>query len=148
MSFTFPQSNGAVSISLPCDYIIHRFYVYVNAQYAQNIGVYIVYFIHLTAVHKFDIMSAMEKELFMRITQERIKGVLDMPITYKVDVLSVLKEHGYSTYRIRKEKIFGEATLQKFRNREPVSWDNISTLCKLLNCQPGDIMEYVSGDEK
>ena len=66
-----------------------------------------------------------------------------MPISYKIDVISALKTAGYSTYRIRKEKLFGEATLQKFRNGELVSWENISTLCKLLNCQPGDIMEYV-----
>ena len=66
-----------------------------------------------------------------------------MSIKYKIDVLAALKEAGYNTTRIRKEKLLGEATLQKFRDNEPVSWKNISTLCKLLNCQPGDIMEYV-----
>lgn len=65
-----------------------------------------------------------------------------MPIGYKIDVISALKAAGYSTYRIRKEKLLGEATVQKLRNGEPVSWENISTLCRLLNCQPGDIMEY------
>ena len=65
-----------------------------------------------------------------------------MPIKYKIDILTALKETGYTTYKIRKEKIFGEATLQKIRNGELVSWENISTLCKLLNCQPGDIVEY------
>ena len=49
---------------------------------------------------------------------------------------------GYSTYRIRKKKILGEATLQKIRNGESISWENMSTICKLLNCQPGDIVEY------
>jgi DNA-binding Xre family transcriptional regulator len=24
-----------------------------------------------------------------------------------------------------------------------VSWDNIETLCRLLGCQPGDLVEYV-----
>lgn len=66
-----------------------------------------------------------------------------MPIGYKIDVLAALKANGYSTYKIRKEKIFGEATLQKIRNKEMISLDNISTLCKILECQPGDIMEYV-----
>lgn len=70
-----------------------------------------------------------------------------MPIGYKIDVLAALKDAGYSTYRIRKEKIFGEATVQKFRNAELVSLENIATLCKLLNCQPGDIMEYVEEDK-
>ena len=69
-----------------------------------------------------------------------------MPLTYKIDILAVLKEKGYSTYRIRKDKLFGEATLQKLRNKETVSWENIEKLCKLLECQPGDIMEYVEED--
>ncbi|MBR5007285.1 MAG: helix-turn-helix transcriptional regulator [Clostridia bacterium] len=66
-----------------------------------------------------------------------------MAIKYKIDVLQSLKEAGYSTYRIRKEKILGEATLQKLRKGEMVSWENINTLCELLGCQPGDIVEYV-----
>lgn len=66
-----------------------------------------------------------------------------MPVIYKIDVLACLKSAGYSTYRIRKEKIFGEATLQKIRNGEMVSLENVSTICSLLKCQPGDIMEYV-----
>lgn len=71
-----------------------------------------------------------------------------MPISYKVDVVSALKNAGYSSYRIRKERLLGEATLQKLRNGELVSWENIATLCKLLDCQPGDIMEYVEESEK
>ncbi|MEE0858909.1 MAG: helix-turn-helix transcriptional regulator [Acutalibacteraceae bacterium] len=66
-----------------------------------------------------------------------------MPIVYKIDILSALKNAGYSSYKIRKEKLLGEATLQKIRNGEPVSWENISTVCRLLQCQPGDILEYV-----
>lgn len=65
-----------------------------------------------------------------------------MSIQYKIDVLAELKKKGYSTYRLRKERIFGEATIQKIRTRELVSWDNISTICRLLECQPGDIVEY------
>lgn len=70
-----------------------------------------------------------------------------MPIVYKMDVLSALKDAGYSSYRIRKEKLLGEATLQKIRSKELVSWENITTICQLLNCQPGDIVEYVEASE-
>lgn len=63
-----------------------------------------------------------------------------MPITYKIDVLTALKEKGYTTYKLRKEKLLGEATIQKLRKLEPVSWENISTICSLLNCQVGDIL--------
>lgn len=66
-----------------------------------------------------------------------------MPIVYKIDVMDKLKQAGYSTYRIRKDKIFGEATLQLFRNGEIVSTACLAKLCELLNCQPGDLLEYV-----
>jgi putative transcriptional regulator len=66
-----------------------------------------------------------------------------MSIRYKKDILDALKTAGFSTYKIRKEKLMGEATLQKIRNGELVSWDNIDTICRLLGCQPGDLVEYV-----
>ena len=65
-----------------------------------------------------------------------------MAIRYKIDVLNALKEAGYSTYKLRKEKILGESTLQAFRRGEIVSWENIDRLCALLQCQPGDLVEY------
>ena len=65
-----------------------------------------------------------------------------MPIRYKTDILEALKAKGYSTYRIRKEKLLAESTVQAFRKGELVSLDNIARICELLGCQPGDILEY------
>lgn len=65
-----------------------------------------------------------------------------MPIRYKLDILEALKQAGYSTYRLRKEKILGERVIQQLRNRELVSWKTIETICNILNCQPGDLVEY------
>lgn len=65
-----------------------------------------------------------------------------MAIKYKFDVLQALKSAGFNTNRIRKEKLFSESTLQKFRSGEMVHTTNIDTICRLLNCQPGDILEY------
>ncbi len=65
-----------------------------------------------------------------------------MPLNYKIDVLTALKNAGYTTYKIRKEKLLSESTVQKLRNKQPVAWENIAAICKLLNCQPGDILEY------
>ena len=68
-----------------------------------------------------------------------------MSLRYKFDILEALKKAGYSTYKLRMDKILSESTIQKLRanNNAPLSWDNINTLCRLLHCQPGDIMEYV-----
>ena len=65
-----------------------------------------------------------------------------MPIRYKTDILEALKAKGYSTYRIRKEKLLAESTVQAFRKGELVSLDNIARICELLGCQPWDILEY------
>ena len=65
-------------------------------------------------------------------------------LKYKIDVIASLKAAGYSTYRLRKEKIIGEATIQSVRDGERISWANLNIFCKLLKCQPGDILEYVA----
>ena len=67
-----------------------------------------------------------------------------MALKYKIDLVSALKEKGYSTYRIRKDNLFGQKTLQDFRNGNVVlSVDCFDKLCRLLECQPGDLLEYV-----
>ena len=64
-------------------------------------------------------------------------------IKYKIDVLAELKKAGYSTYRIRKEKLFGEREIQEIRQGKVICNINmLSKLCELLQCQPADIIEY------
>ena len=64
-----------------------------------------------------------------------------MKLCYKIDVLSALSAAGFSSYRLRKDKILGEAVIQKLRNFEGVGWSTLETLCNLLSCQPADIIE-------
>jgi Predicted transcriptional regulator len=59
-------------------------------------------------------------------------------------VLKSLKDKGFTSYKLRRDKLFGEATIQKIRKSELVSWENINTICNLLDCQPGDILLYES----
>ena len=66
-----------------------------------------------------------------------------MGLQYKMDIVSALKEKGFNTYKIRTEKLLSESTVQKLRNGIGVSWDNLETLCRLLECQPSDLIEYV-----
>ena len=65
-----------------------------------------------------------------------------MPIKYD-KLFRMLKERGVTTYQIRKEKIISESSLQKLREGKPISTATIERMCDLLDCQPGDIMEYV-----
>ena len=67
-------------------------------------------------------------------------------ITYKLNILEALKAAGYTTYKLRKEKLIGEATIQQLREGRLVSWASMTTLCRLLDCQPGDLLQYVSDE--
>jgi len=67
-------------------------------------------------------------------------------IKYKIDVIQALADAGYNPTRIRKEKLFGESYMTQFRRGELVSWKAIDMACKLLNIQPGDLLEYVADD--
>ena len=66
-----------------------------------------------------------------------------MAIRYKVDIMAEL---GYSSTKIREEKLIGQSYLQQIRHGELVSWKTIDTICSLLECQPGDLIEFVKED--
>lgn len=59
-----------------------------------------------------------------------------------VDLLQLLKDNGWSTYRLRKEKIISNGTIARIRNGQSLSTETIGTICMLCHCQPGDLMHY------
>lgn len=67
-------------------------------------------------------------------------------IIYK-DILPKLKEAGYNTTRLRREKIISEATLTKIRANKPVSIETIDLICDLTGLQPADLLEHVKSTE-
>lgn len=64
-------------------------------------------------------------------------------LNIKIDILPLLKEKGYSSYKLRKNGILSESTIQKLRERKIVSYETLDWLCGILDLQPGDIIEYV-----
>lgn len=71
-----------------------------------------------------------------------------MSLDYKIDVLDALKKKGYTSTKIRNEKIIGQATLQRLRHKQSVSFDVLSKLCEILECDVGDILEYVAEPDR
>lgn len=63
-------------------------------------------------------------------------------IVYK-DILERLAANGWSAYRLAKEHVLGNSSIQRIRDQAPISTETIGIICKLLKCQPGDILEYV-----
>lgn len=71
-----------------------------------------------------------------------------MPITYN-GLEQILKKRGTTLSKLHQEKVIGGTTRQKLRGQLPGGIDSrtIEALCKRLNCQPGDFMEYVPDPE-
>ena len=63
-----------------------------------------------------------------------------MSFKYKLNVMDKLKEKGYSSTRLRKEKLLGESYMSQLRRGDMVSWAALDTICTLLDCQPGDLL--------
>lgn len=65
-------------------------------------------------------------------------------LRYKANILSELKKAGYSSYRLRQEKILSEGTLQKMRSgNTAITLESIGVVCDILHCQPGELVEWV-----
>ena len=71
-----------------------------------------------------------------------------MPFNYD-KLFALLKTRGYTTYKIRKDNLISQAALTKMKNGGGnIDTRTLERLCSLLNCQPGDIMEYVEKDSE
>ena len=71
-----------------------------------------------------------------------------MSVEYKINVMQALKEAGYSSTRLRNDKIIGEATMQRLRHKQSVSYEVLGKICELLQCQVGDVLEYIPDNTK
>ena len=70
-----------------------------------------------------------------------------MSIIYSKNILKELKNCGYNTTRLRKEKLLSESVIQGLRENRYITLPNISTICALLECQPGDLLEFIPDSE-
>lgn len=95
-------------------------------------------------IHSFQV--AILHEIMYNHYRIKLKGDLIL-LRYKMDILEALKKVGFTSYKIRKDKLIGEAQMQKIRTGEIASKETLNMICKLLNVQPGDILEYISDDD-
>ena len=65
-----------------------------------------------------------------------------MSIKLKKDVLQLLKDAGYNTSVLRDRKIMGESAIQNLRNGEIKTMKTLDAVCRMLDCQPGELLEY------
>lgn len=69
-------------------------------------------------------------------------------IVYKIDVIKALAEKGFTTTKIRREKLLSEGTLQRLRKKENINTSTLNDVCIMLRCQPSEIIEVVASDEE
>ena len=62
-------------------------------------------------------------------------------IIYK-DILQKLKDAGYNTTRLRREKIISESTITRIRNGEPIKTPTLGVICELTGLDVSDLIEY------
>lgn len=64
-------------------------------------------------------------------------------------LLRLLEEKKISVYKLKTDKVIGTATLDKIRKNDGhIDTRSIESLCRYLNCQPGDIVEFVEDSEE
>ena len=64
-------------------------------------------------------------------------------IRYKIDILEELKKKGYTTTRLRNERILSQSTLTSIRNGGQIITATLDIICSILKKQPGQIIEYI-----
>ena len=65
-------------------------------------------------------------------------------VKYNGDILKRLKDAGYSSYKLETDKLIGNSIVTKIRSgNTDISVKTLNTLCRLLSCQPSDVLVYV-----
>lgn len=59
-----------------------------------------------------------------------------------LNILDKLKAAGYSTYKLRKDKLLPESTLTKLRNGQPVTIEALNTICNLTGLKIEEIIKH------
>lgn len=68
-------------------------------------------------------------------------------ITY-YKLLDMLNRRGISKEELRLAIKASPTTIASISKNEPLALKTINKICKFLQCQPGDILEYVEPDDE
>ena len=64
-----------------------------------------------------------------------------MAIKYE-KLIKMLQDRGITSYTVKKAGTIGQATWKKIQQGGNIDTRTINALCRLLDCQPGDLLEY------
>lgn len=69
-----------------------------------------------------------------------------MPISFD-PMRQFMKEHHISYYYLANQGIDAQ-TLHRIRHDNPITTETLGKLCKIMKCQPGQLIEYIEEDEQ
>lgn len=61
-------------------------------------------------------------------------------------ILQRLSDAGWSQYRLLKERQLGNGTITRIRLGQSISTDTLDVICRLCECQPGDLIHFEDGE--
>lgn len=96
---------------------------------SQKRPMFFVCFVRCNVQHVHDIIIEYEEVIFISIRYDKL--------------FNILEQRGYTLNYWLRQNGLHTSTVSKLRKNERVNTDTINTICKLLNVQPGDIMEYI-----
>lgn len=71
-------------------------------------------------------------------------GDIHMSVSYK-KLFDIMEDRGLKKYWLRQNGI-NPKVVDALKNNRNVNVSTLLDLCRLLNCQPGDLLEYIPDD--
>ena len=65
-----------------------------------------------------------------------------MPIRYD-KLIAIFKERGITSYTFRKNGVISQGVWTAIHSGKQIDMNSLAALCEFLQCQPGDLIEYV-----
>ena len=64
------------------------------------------------------------------------------------EIMEKLSQAGYTAYKIQQLKLLPNSTMDRIRHNAPITTTTIDTLCRLCQCQPGDLITWQPDPEE
>ena len=71
-----------------------------------------------------------------------------MPIVVNLDVMMAKRKISLNELSERVELTLSNLSILKTGKAKAIRFSTLEAICKALNCQPGDILEYVNDEKK
>ena len=71
-----------------------------------------------------------------------------MPIVVNLDVMMARRKMSLNELASKVDLTLANLSILKNNHAKAVRFTTLEAICKALDCQPGDILEFVPGEEK